>query len=135
VAGFTPDEGETLAGQVLFQRTHVDRDADLELGLFTNAAPGETITEATIAEPTGGGYARKTLTDASWSVTGGIASYSPQIFTVSGTDYSADVVGYFVATKSSGGTQRLIHVEIDGLGPHDLNVGNTYTVTLNTTVE
>ena len=47
MAGFTPDEGETLIGQVIFQRTHADRPADLELGLFTNVAPGETISEAT----------------------------------------------------------------------------------------
>ena len=48
MAGFTPNEGEVLIGQVIFQRTHVDRAATLELGLFTDATPIETITEATI---------------------------------------------------------------------------------------
>ncbi len=60
MAGFTPDEGETLIAQAIHQRTHVDRDADLELGLFTNAAPGETIAHSAITEPTGTGYARIT---------------------------------------------------------------------------
>lgn len=134
MAGFTPDEGETLIGQVIHQRTHADRDADLELGLFTDTAPGETITEATISEPTGGGYARITLTDASWSVTGGVASYAEQTFTATGTDYSANVYGYFIATKSSGGTQRLLYVEIDASGPYDINVGDSYAITPNITI-
>jgi hypothetical protein len=133
-AGFTPDEGETLIGQVIFQRTHADRDATLEMGLFTDTAPGETITEATIAEPTGGGYGRKTLTDASWSVTGGVASYAQQTFTVSGSDYSANVYGYFIASVSSGGTARLLVVEIDAAGPYDLNDGDTYAITPNITI-
>ena len=61
MAGFTPNEGETLIAQLLHQRIHADRDATLELGLFTGS-PGETITESTIAEPTGTGYARIALT-------------------------------------------------------------------------
>lgn len=134
MAGFVPDEGETLIGQVVFQRTHADRDATLELGLFTDTTPGETITEATISEPTGGSYARKTLTDASWTVTGGVASYAEQTFTASGSDYSADVYGYFIASVSSGGTQRLLVVEIDGNGPYDINDGDSYAVTPSVTV-
>jgi len=133
MAGFTPNEGETLIAQVIHQRTHTDRPANLELGLFTDAAPGETITEATINEPTGGGYARITLTDASWNVTGDTASYAQQTFTVTGTDYSANVYGYFIAT-TSGGTQRLLYVEIDGNGPYDLNVDDTYKITPNITI-
>ena len=132
--GFTPNEGEKLIAQVIHQRTHVDRDADLELGLFTDSAPDETITEATINEPTGGGYARKTLTDASWNVTGSIASYAQQTFTCTGSDYSANVYGYFISSKSSGGTKRLLYVEIDGSGPHDINVDDTYDVLPNNTI-
>jgi hypothetical protein len=134
MAGFTPNEGETLIAQVIHQRTHADRDADLELGLFTDTSPGETITEATISEPTGGGYSRITLTDASWNVSGDTADYAQQTFTVTGTDYSANVYGYFIATKSSGGTQRLLYVEIDGNGPYDLNVDDTYKITPNITI-
>jgi hypothetical protein len=134
MAGFTPNEGETVIGQVIHQRTHADRDADLELGLFTDAAPAETITEATIGEPTGGSYARITLTDASWTVTGDNASYAQQTFTATGSDYSANVYGYFVATKSSGGTQRLLYVEVDGSGPYDINQDDTYAITLSITI-
>jgi hypothetical protein len=134
MAGFTPDEGETLIGQVIHQRTHVDRDADLELGLFTDAAPGETITEATISEPTGTGYARITLTDGSWSVTGGVASYAQQTFTGGAGGWTGDVVGYFIASKSSGGTQRLLYVEIDSGGPYTINENDTYKITPNITI-
>jgi hypothetical protein len=134
MAGFTPDEGETLIGKVIHQRTHVDRDATLELGLFTDAAPDETITEATIAEPTGGSYARIVLTDASWNVTNGVASYAQQTFTATGSDYSANVYGYFVASVSAGGTPRLLYVEIDGSGPRDINENDTYKVTPNITI-
>ena len=133
MAGFTPDEGEIVIGQVIHQRTHADRPADLELGLFTDAAPDETITEATITEPTGGSYARITLTDASWTCTDDTPTYAQQTFTCSGSDYSANVVGYFIATKS-GGTQRLLYVEIDGSGPYDINDGDTYKITPNITI-
>lgn len=133
-AGFTPDEAETLIGQVVFQRTHADRDANLELGLFTNVSPGETITEATITEPTGTGYARIDLTDASWSVTGGVASYAQQTFTGGAGGWTGSIQGYFIATKSSGGTQRLLVVEVDASGPYTINVNDTYKVTPNITV-
>lgn len=132
MAGFTPNEGEELIGQVIHQRTHVNRAADLELGLFTDATPDETMTHAVIAEPTGGGYARKDLTDASWVQTADVASYAQQTFTCTGTDYSADVYGYFIASK--GTAQKLLYIEIDGNGPYDINVNDTYKITPNITV-
>ena len=134
MAGFTPNEGETLIGQVVHQRTHVDRDADLEIGLFTDAAPGETITEATISEPTGGGYARKTLTDASWSQVADLASYAQQVFTAGVGGYTGSIYGYFIASKSSGGTQRLLYVEIDAAGPFVMTEDDEYRITPNITV-
>ena len=132
MAGFTPNEGETLIAQVIHQRTHVDRAATLELGLFTNAAADETLTEATVTEPTGGGYARITLTDATWGVTGDVADYAQQTYTCTTTDYVGSVYGYFVA--SVGVAQRLMYVEIDSVGPYDINVDDTYKVTLNVTI-
>lgn len=134
MAGFTPDEGETLIAQVTHQRTHGDRDADLEMGLFTDTAPAETITEATIGEPTGTGYARITLTDASWSITGAVASYAQQTFTGGAGGWTGAVYGYFIASKSSGGTQRLLYVEVDGNGPYTINENDTYKVTPNITI-
>jgi len=134
MAGFTPNEGETVIAQVVHQRTHIDRDADLEIGLFTDAAPGETITEATISEPTGGSYARKTLTDASWNVTGDLASYAEQVFTAGVGGYTGSIYGYFIASKSSGGTQRLLYVEIDAAGPFVMTEDDEYRITPNITV-
>lgn len=132
MAGFTPDEGEHLIANLIYVNADVDRGTNLELGLFTDATPGETITEATISEPTGGSYARITLTDASWTVTGDGASYAQQSFVASGSDYSAPVYGYFVAT--TGTTPRLLHVEIDASGPRTMVNGATYNITLSNTV-
>lgn len=134
MAGFTPNEGETLIAQLIHQRIHADRDAGLELGLFTNAAPDETITEATITEPTGGGYARIDLTDASWDVTGALASYAQQTFTATGGAMTGSIQGYFIATKSAAGTQRLLYVEVDGNGPYTMNENDTYKITPNITI-
>ena len=66
MAGFRPDEGEALSLDIVLMAqnvatfaTNTDRIADLDLGLFTNAAPGETIAHSAITEPSGTGYARK----------------------------------------------------------------------------
>jgi hypothetical protein len=134
MAGFTPDEGETLIAQVIHQRTHVDRDADLELGLLTNVAPGEAITHAAITEPTGTGYARITLTDAAWSVVGDTASYAEQTFTGGAGGWTGQVQGYFIASKSAGGTKRLLYVEVDGNGPYTINENDTYKITPNISI-
>lgn len=133
MAGFIPDEGEQLRANVLAKRTHVDRDADFDLGLFTNVAPGETITHAALTEPTGGGYARITLTDASWSVVAGVHSYALQTFTAGAGGYTGSVQGYFIATKSAGGTKRLVYIEVDASGPYTMNENATYKITPNNT--
>ncbi len=132
MAGFTPDEGEKLIAQIIHLRTHGDRAVDMELGLFTNAAPGEAITEATITEPTGTGYARITLTDASWSITGAVASYAQQTFTGGAGGWTGSIQGYFIASKGS--VQRLFYVEVDGNGPYTINENDTYKITPNITI-
>jgi len=134
MAGFTPNEGETLIGQVIHQRIHEDRDATLELGLFTNAAADEDLTEATVTEPTGTGYARIVLTDASWDVTADLASYAQQTFTGGAGGWTGSIYGYFVASVSSGGTQRLLYMEIDGNGPYTINENDTYKITPQITI-
>lgn len=126
--GFVPSEGETLIAQVIHQRTHVDRDANLELGIFTNVSPTKALTHAAITEPSGTGYARITLTDASWVVSGGAASYAQQTFTAGGA-WTGAVQGYFICSKSAGGTKRLLYVEKDGLAPIAMGAGDTYKVT------
>ncbi len=132
MAGFVPNEGETLIGQVVGQRTHVDRAATLELGLFTNVAPGETISEATITEPTGTGYARITLTDASWSVVADLLSYALQTFTAGVGGWTGSVQGYFIT--SVGTTQRIFFIEVDSNGPYTFAENDDYDVTPQITV-
>lgn len=129
--GFTPDEGETLNAQVQYQRIHADRDATLELGLFTDVTPDETITEATITEPTGTGYARIVLTDASWAAVAGIASYAEQTFTGGAGGWTGNIQGYFISSVSSGGTKRLLVIEVDGNGPYVVAENDTYKITPN----
>lgn len=131
MAGFIPNEGEKLIGDVVFKRDQTDRIADLELGLFTNAAPDETITHATITEPTGTGYARKSLTDATWTGAADVRSYAMQTFTGGAGGWTGTVKGYFICTK--GATKRLLAVEIDANGPYTIAENDTYDVTPNVT--
>lgn len=134
MAGFTPNEGETLIANVIHKRTHADRDATLELGLFTNTGADETLTHAAVTEPTGTGYARITLTDASWSVTNDVASYAQQTFTGGAGGWTGSIKGYFINTVSSGGTKRLLYVEIDAAGPYTINENDTYKITPSITI-
>lgn len=129
--GFVPNEGEKLIADVICKRDLTDRIADLELGLFTNAAPDETITHAGITEPTGTGYARISLTDASWTGAADLRSYAQQTFTGGAGGWTGDVKGYFVCTK--GATKRLLFVELDGDPPGVIGEGDTYKVTPNVT--
>ncbi|MBT8085983.1 MAG: hypothetical protein KJN72_12210 [Woeseia sp.] len=134
MAGILPDEGENLVLELLIDRVLTDRDADLELGLFTNTTAPETITEATVTEPTGGSYARKTLTDATWTGDGTDSrAYAQQTFTATGGAYTGSVYGYFIATKSAGGTQRLVAIEVDPNGPYTFAENDTYDITPNIT--
>ena len=132
MAGFTPNEGETLIANLIFKNADVDRGSSMELGLFTDSAPGESITEATISEPTGGSYARISLADASWSVTSGVASYTLETFTATGGAYTGNIYGYFIAT--TGTTARLITVEVDGSGPYTMAENDTYSITPSITI-
>lgn len=134
MAGFTPDEGEKVIADMIYKRDFTDRDANLELGLFTNAAPDETTTLAAITEPVGTGYGRITLTDALWTGSLDTRSYAKQTFTAGAGGWTGSVRGYFIATKSAGGTPRLLHVEVDPSGPYTFAAGDTYDVTPNNVV-
>ena len=132
MAGFLPDEGEALIGNLVFKNTDVDRGTDLELLLFTNVAPGETITEATLTEPTGTGYARKNLTDASWTGSGDTRSFAQQTFTAGAGGWTGSVQGYAIVSK--GTTPRIVAIEVDGNGPYTINENDTYKITPNVTI-
>lgn len=131
MAGFLPDEGETFIAEYVLKQTTTDRGTGLELGLFTNASVDETITAASLAEPSGAGYTRKTLTDGSWTVSGDTGSYAQQTFTAGG-DWTGDVRGYFVAT--TGTTPRILAIEVDPNGPYTIKEDDTYKVTPSITV-
>ncbi|MCP4278442.1 MAG: hypothetical protein GY776_00355 [Alteromonas sp.] len=134
MAGVTPNEGETVLLNLLYKNADVNRGSTLELGLFTNSSGlSETSVLANITEPTGaGGYARITLADASWTVSGTTeATYAIQSFTASGAAYSADIYGYFIAT--TGTTPKLLHFEVNGAGATTIADGDTYQVDLSVT--
>ena len=132
MAGLLPNEGEHLVANLLFKNADVDRGTDLDIGLFTNTTAPETIDAASLTEPTGGSYARKTLTDASWTVTNDVASYALQSFVATGSAMTGSIYGFFIVTK--GTTPRIIAIEVDPNGPYTLAQNDQYDVTPNITV-
>ncbi len=125
-----PDEGETLILNLLLKRTLTDRDANLEVLLYTNSSLTlETATEAALTEPSGGGYARKALTDASWTVSGDEGTYAAQDFTPSGAAW-AGVYGAAVVTNAAGGTKRILGIAAYASAPITVADGETFRVDL-----
>lgn len=93
------NNGESVALSYLVGKTTVVRDLIYRL-FATNITPAETDTAGTYTEAAGGGYASKTLTGASWTVTPGAptsASYAQQTWTFSGAlTTNTTVFGYYV---------------------------------------
>lgn len=127
-----PNEGEALVADMVMKNVTTDRGTDLELLLFTNSSIDETITEATLTEPSGTGYARKTLTDASWTGSGDTRSYAKQTFTAGAGGWTGSVYGYAIVTK--GTTPRIVAIEVDPNGPYTFAENDAYDVTPNVTV-
>lgn len=126
-----PTEGKVVRARMIYKRDLTDRDADLELALFTNVSPGPSITEATLTEPTGTGYARIALADADWVDNGdGTIDIASKVFTAGTGGWSGDVQGYAVITNAAGGTKRILAIEVDPDGPYTLSENDTYTVDL-----
>lgn len=94
-----PNTGEVIALSYLTNKVTTTRDLIYKL-FSNNITPSETDTAATYTETTGGGYASKTLTGASWTVTGGApsnAAYAAQTWTFSGAVGGTGIIyGYFV---------------------------------------
>lgn len=124
---YTPNEGLALMANLVFKQADANRGSTLELGLHTNTT-GVGVTElANITEPTGGGYARKTLVDANWTVDAeGIAEYAKQTFTATGGALSGTVFGFFLAT--TGTAPKLLHFQIQDSGV-TMSEGESYSVT------
>jgi len=127
MSGILPTEGENLVAQMIFKNTSVDRGTSTQLVLFTNSSITSAITASALTEPTGGSYARKSLADASWTITGAVASYSPQVFTGSGSAMVGSIKGYAIIT--TGTTPRILSIEVDPAGPYTINQNDTYTIT------
>ncbi len=132
MAGLLPNEGETLVANLVFKNADVDRGTNLDLVLFTNTTAPETITAATLTQPSGTGYAAKVLTDASWTVTGDTASYALQTFTGGAGGWTGSIYGYAVLTK--GTAPRIVAIEVDAAGPYTIAENDTYDITPNITI-
>lgn len=93
------DEGENRILNQIFGALAVD--GAWYLGLYKNVTePAEDITLSQFQEPSGFGYARKTLTKGSWTIVADLASYAQQTFLASGGDWG-NIYGYFLATTSN----------------------------------
>src|SRR3972149_1032605 len=120
------NEGETRTLQILFGSQAVD--PNVYLGLYTNTTePLEGDNLASISEPSGFGYARKTLARGSWVITDDHADFAQQILTCVGGAWG-NVYGYFIAT-SIDGSGKLLCVEHFSNGPYNVQDGGSVKVT------
>jgi len=112
MTAITATEGAKVLFDLINKGSSADRGTNLDIGLFTNTGTIDDIKAlalTAITEPTGGGYARKTLTDASWdNSVARISSYAKQSFTATGSAMTGTIYGWFIATK--GTTPRLMYV-------------------------
>lgn len=94
-----PNVGENIALSYLVGKTTTVRNLIYRL-FATNVTPAETDVAGTYTEAAGGGYASKTLTGASWTVTNGApteAAYAQQTWTFTGAlTTNPTVYGYYV---------------------------------------
>ena len=98
-----PNVGEELALKNFLNHTAPQNQV---LDLYTsNTTPAEGDTAATYTAATGGGYAQKSLTGSSWTVTPGApteAAYAQQNFTWASVPVTATMYGYYVRQAVSG---------------------------------
>ncbi len=123
------NEGEALFAQMLFKNDTTTRGSNLELMLFTNTTVSETTKYTDLTEPTGGSYARKTLTDANWSTAAGVFSYASQTFTPIATGYTGAIQGAAIVTK--GTSPKVLFIVTDPAAPVTLTAGTPYIVAVN----
>lgn len=96
------DVGAEAGLKIQFNNVRAVGGNNLTLKLFTsNTTPADTDTAATYTEAAGGGYAAKTLTMGSWtvSIAAGIAqaAYAEQTWTFTGAlTGNPSVYGYYV---------------------------------------
>ena len=130
MAGITTNQGQAYIAEAVYKKLGLD----LAMGLFTNNA-GLSVSSvwANITQPTGGGYAEKSLVAATFTVAaGGVTTYPVQTWTASGSSISPEVYGYYIRTVE--GTPRLLHFEFNS-GARTITDGDVYTVDLSTDTE
>lgn len=115
-------------GDILGFTVNKSTPSDPVLRLFTNnITPAETDTAGTYTEASGSGYAAKTLTGSSWTITEGEpsnAAYAQQSFTFSGA--LGNVYGYYM-TRTTGG--RIILAERFSDAPVNVTASTTIDIT------
>lgn len=126
MAAYLPDEGEYYILNAI-----LNGSGNCILGLFTNSSVSDTTTYAGITQPSGSGYATKTLTAGSWSITGTAttATYAAQTFTATGT-WTGNVYGYFIASASG----KLLAIETFTGGPYSFVNLDSISITPNITL-
>lgn len=103
MAILVPNAGEELALKNFLNHTAPQNQV---MDLYTNnITPAEGDTAATYTAATGSGYAQKSLTGSSWTVTAGApseAAYAMQEYAWSGVPTPATMYGYFIRQVASG---------------------------------
>ena len=128
MAGIWVTEGKQVAANLILNHVDANRGTSISLGLFTNASGlSAASTLASITAPSGGGYAAISLTDGSWTIVNGLATYATQTFTATTPGYTGTVYGYYLFT--TGTTPKLLAYEINSVyGPMVMSTGSNYLV-------
>ncbi len=101
------DVGADIILKAYFNNSWAAGGKDLTIKLYTNDyTPLDTSTAVSFTEASGGGYASKTLSNGSWTVTPANdpsdAVYAQQTWTFTGAlDGGATIYGYFVIDADS----------------------------------
>lgn len=123
-----PNAGEAIALAALVNKT---APQDLKLKLFkNNYTPVEASVAGDFTEADFTGYAEKSLTGASWTVTPGApsnAAYAAQTFTSSANQTAQLVYGYYLVQGTSG---TIVWAEKFTDGPYSIsNLNDAISVT------
>jgi hypothetical protein len=122
------DEGENWLLDVAIKQ-NTSPPTTLYLGLYTNSSePAENATLTSLTEPSGGGYARISLScGADWTLSNDQITAVQKTFAASGAAWG-NVYGYFLAT-SVDNSGKLLLVEHFSDGPYNVVDGGSVKVT------
>lgn len=123
------NEANTAIVKFLTSQDNTDIGTSQQLMLFTNATVDKYTTYASLTEPTGGGYARITIAQNRWTVSGNYAYYdTTQNFIPVGTAYTGVVRGYALVT--TGTNPKILVLETNTSLPTIMLPGYTYAINL-----